>query len=180
MNRDNIKVWDMFVRLFHWSFAVVIVLAWFTHEGRNARVWHEWLGYTALALVALRIVWGLVGTKYARFSEFVHHPVHYLHYLGDMIQGKERRYLGHNPLGGLMVVALIVTAIVAGVTGFYMTQRGLTLFGIGRRSMEHVHSIAADLFVILVPVHILGVIWESVRHRENLVTAMISGNKRAN
>jgi len=176
----RVKIWDILVRLFHWSFALAITFAWLSHEWRGpGREWHEWLGYAALTLAGLRIVWGFVGTRYARFGDFLHFPMHYFRYLGQILTGHEKRYLGHNPLGGLMVVALLLLAVAAGVTGYVLSHRGMTLFGLGHRDLEHWHGLIGDAFVVLVPLHILGVVWESVRHRENLVGAMISGWKRA-
>lgn len=178
-HQGEVKVWDIFVRVFHWSFALLIVMAWLSHEWRgDARVWHQWLGYGALGLAVARIVWGFVGTKFARFGAFLHWPGQYIAYLKDLLAGRERRYLGYNPLGGLMVLALLLVAIGCSVTGYYLTQRGSVLFGLGHRAQEEAHEVLSTLFLILVPLHILGVIWESVRHKENLVKAMITGWKR--
>lgn len=176
---DQTKVWDIFIRLFHWSFALAVVLAWLSHEWRGTgRTWHEWFGYAALGLAALRIIWGFVGSKYARFSQFLHWPVQYFRYLHNVFTGKEARYLGHNPLGGLMIIALIVVVIATGITGYYLTDRTSILFGLGHRAQEEVHEILGNLFVILVPLHILGVIWESLRHKENLTWSMVTGWKK--
>lgn len=178
--QKTIKVWDIFVRVFHWTFAVAITLAWVSHEWRGVgRSWHEWLGYTALGLAILRIVWGFVGTKYARFSNFLHWPGHYVRYLGALLRGTEKRYVGHNPLGGLMIVALLITAIGTGVTGYYLTQYSAGPFGGDEEFLEELHELLSNLFLVLVPLHILGVIWESIRHKESLVKAMITGLKKA-
>lgn len=179
-NANQVKVWDPFIRIFHWSFALAILLAWVSHEWRGTgRTWHEWFGYGALGLAVLRIGWGFVGTHFARFTEFLHRPGHYVRYLADSFRGREMRYLGHNPLGGLMVVALLLVAIGCGVTGYYLTDRSSILLGLRHGAQEEVHEVLGNLFVILVPLHILGVIWESVRHKENLTNAMITGRKRA-
>jgi len=176
---ERIKVWDLFVRVFHWSFAVAIIFAWLSHEWRGGgRFLHVWFGYGALGLVGLRIVWGVIGTRHARFTDFVQTPVNDVRYLASLATGREKRYLGHNPLGGLMVIALMLATLGLGLTGYYMTQRGAALLGLGRRDLQHLHGLIGDLFVVLVPLHILGVVWESVRHRENLLTAMFTGWKR--
>lgn len=177
--KPTVLVWDILIRIFHWSFAILITLAWFSHEWRGSgRLWHEWLGYAALGLAALRIIWGLVGSKYARFTDFVHLPSHYFKYFAALLRGREKRYLGHNPIGGLMVVALLLLALGSGVSGYVLTQRGMSLFGMGHRQLEGLHGLLGNLFLIAVPLHILGVIWESFRHRENLILAMINGRKR--
>ena len=178
-DEKTIIVWDPFVRLFHWLFALAILLAWFSHEWRGTgRSWHEWFGYAALGLAGLRIIWGFVGPRFARFSDFLHLPGHSLRYLADTIAGREKRYIGHNPLGGLMVLALLLVALGCGVTGYYLTDRSSVFLGLGHHQQEEVHELLGNLFVLLVPLHILGVVWESVRHKENLARAMVTGRKR--
>lgn len=179
VEKTEINVWDPLVRVFHWSFALLIIATWMTHELRGSgRTWHEWLGYGALGLAVVRIGWGFVGSKHARFGDFLHWPMHYVRYLGALLRGKERRYVGHNPLGGLMVIVLLGLALALGVSGYYLTQRGASPFGLGHRDQEALHGLLSNLFLIAVPLHILGVIWESVRHKENLARAMITGRKR--
>jgi len=174
----TVKVWDIFVRIFHWSFAATIIAAWLTQEwaddGGNS--WHDWLGYTALGLAIARIIWGFIGTRYARFSDFVHWPAHYVRYMGELLTGRDRRPIGHNPLGGLMILILLGLAIGTGVTGYFLTENGSNFIG---EDMEDLHEVLGNLFLIAVPLHILGVVWESVRHKENLTKAMITGRKRA-
>lgn len=180
-NQRQVTVWDPVVRIFHWTFAIAILGAWVSHEWRGSgRQWHEWLGYAALGLAIFRILWGFIGTKYARFSEFLHLPRYYLSYFFDLLKRKERRYLGHNPLGGLMVIALLLVALGTGITGHYLTDRSSVLLGLGHRAQEEVHEVLGNLFMILVPLHILGIIWESVRHKESLTKAMFTGKKRSN
>ena len=169
----TILVWDLFVRLFHWSFAAAMIAAWLTHESPSG--WHEWLGYAAFAVALLRIAWGFVGTRHARFSDFVRSPVATWAYLVALLGKRERRFLGHNPLGGIMVLALLTFAIGLGVTGYLMGTRAF--FGV--EWMEEVHETLSNLFLIAVPLHILGVVWESVRHHENLVASMVTGRKWA-
>jgi len=129
-----------------------------------ARDWHEWLGYAAAGLVALRIVCGFVGSRYARFSEFVRGPRQLLDYTRAPFGGRERRYLGHNPLGALMVLLLMALSMGLAITGFVMTHRGMTLFGLDRRPLHQLHDIMGNLYVVAVPVHIIAVISESIRH----------------
>jgi cytochrome b len=167
------RVWDPFVRLFHWSFAAAIAAAWLTHE--SGTDWHLWLGYTALTLAVLRIMWGFVGSRHARFSDFVRSPAAILSYAVASLRRREPRSLGHNPLGGAMILFMLGLAIGLGVTGYLMTTR--MFFGVAW--MEEFHELLSNLFLIAVPLHILGVIWESIRHHENLVAAMVTGRKRS-
>jgi cytochrome b len=173
-SRDStVPVWDLFVRLFHWLFATAMIAAWLAHESPGR--WHQWLGYTALALAVLRIVWGFVGTPHARFTDFVRSPRATWAYLLAFLRRREHRFLGHNPLGGIMVLALLALAIGLGVTGYLMETRAF--FGV--EWMEDLHETLSNLFLIAVPLHILGVVWGSVRHHENLVASMLTGRKRA-
>ena len=176
----TVRVWDIWVRIVHWSFAILIATAWLSHDWEGpARGWHEWLGYGAVGLVALRIVWGFVGSKYARFAQFVRGPRQVLAYSLALLKGREGRYLGHNPLGALMVLFLLALSIGLAVTGFVMTHRGMTLLGLDRRPLRQLHDVMGNLYVVAVPIHVLAIIFESIRHRENLVGAMIFGNKRS-
>jgi cytochrome b len=167
------QVWDPVVRVFHWSFAAAIAAAWLTHE--SGTHWHRWLGYVALTLAGLRIVWGFVGTRHARFTDFVRSPATVWRYALASLQRRETRSLGHNPLGGLMILFMLALGIGLGVTGYLMGTR--TYFGV--EWMEELHETLSNLFLIAVPLHILGVVYESVRHRENLAAAMVTGRKRA-
>lgn len=168
----SVRVWDRFVRVFHWSLVALIAAAWLTPE---AKLIHHWIGYAVLGLVAARLIWGVIGSRHARFSDFVRGPVGVLAYLRDLLRGQERRYLGHNPAGGAMIVALLAVIAVTGVSGWLM----LTDRFWGSEMMEEIHEISANLILILVGCHVAGVIWESLRHRENLVRSMITGRKRA-
>lgn len=168
-----VRVWDPLVRVGHWLLVATVALAWLTREGGGAR--HEWLGYAALAIVAVRIVWGFTGPTHARFAQFVHPPAATLEYTRRVIGGSEPRYLGHNPLGGWMVLALLLTVALTGLSGWlYTTDR---FWGV--EWVERVHALLADLLLILVGAHVAGVLYTSLRHRENLVAAMLHGRKRA-
>ena len=177
---QQVRVWDIGVRLFHWSFAAAVTAAWLTHVLHDrSHALHVWIGYAAVGLVAARLLWGFVGTRHARFADFIKSPLHVVRYTGQMISGKAPRHLGHNPLGALMVLALLALVVVQATTGYVMTHRGLSLFGLGHRQLEELHGLTGNLFLILVPLHILGVVVASLMHRENLVAAMITGRKRA-
>ncbi|PIT04002.1 cytochrome B561 [Bradyrhizobium nitroreducens] len=168
----SVKVWDPFVRVFHWSLAGLFLLAYAT--GDEIKNVHIAAGYTIAGLLTLRILWGLVGPRHARFSDFVRSPRAVLAYMRAVALLKAPRYLGHNPAGGAMVVALIVMLIGTCATGYMMTTDSFW----GAKWVEEVHEALANLTIGLVVVHVLGVLVASFEHRENLVKAMITGRKR--
>lgn len=182
----QIKVWDRFVRTFHWSQAALIVALVLTAHFGKQEV-HMFLGFALTALVLARIAWGFVGGEHARFASFVATPPATMRYLADIVRGHPRRYLGHNPAGAWMVVALLVALLVLLATGLAL-QATLEFEGplVGPLAFiddHHVHQLLAfheralNLIYLLVPLHLLGVLLASVQHRENLVLSMISGNK---
>ncbi|MFN0162384.1 MAG: cytochrome b/b6 domain-containing protein [Burkholderiales bacterium] len=168
----EVRVWDLVVRLAHWPLVVAVVATWFT---RHAGAWHEWIGYFALAVVAMRVIWGFVATGHARFADFVYSPSATSRYAGQLIRRSEPRYLGHNPLGGWMVVFLLGGVLLSGLTGWlYTTDR---FWGI--EWVETLHRWSAYALYGLAGLHLAGVVFTSLRHGENLVLAMITGRKRA-
>lgn len=167
-----IKVWDPLLRLAHWGLAAAVTLALVSSEDRGL---HEAAGYAALGIVGLRILWGVVGPIHARFTDFVYSPGTVLAYLRDLSRLSARRYLGHNPAGGAMILAMLALVLVAGVSGWMsLTDR---FFGVGW--VEDLHSASGNLLMFLVIGHVLGVIVSSVLHGENLVRAMVTGKKPA-
>ncbi len=169
----TVKVWDPFVRAFHWSLAALFLLAYVT--GDEIEQVHIVAGYTIAGLLALRIVWGIVGPRHARFTDFVRSPRAVLAYARDVALLRAPRYLGHNPAGGIMVLALIVMLAGTCITGYMMTTDAYW----GSEAFEEVHEVFANLTIGLIVVHIIGVLIASFEHRENLVKAMITGRKRA-
>jgi len=167
-----LRVWDPLVRLFHWSLVASFAIAWFT--AGTMEDLHFFAGYAAAALIAFRLLWGFVGTPYARFSQFVRSPATVLAYLKAILTGSEARYIGHNPAGGVMVVALILAMSATAVTGWLLTTDAWW----GDTWMQKLHDHVAHVLLLLVIAHIAGVVLASFRHRENLVAAMISGTKR--
>ena len=170
-------VWDRFVRVAHWTLVVSVLGAWLTAEmdGKAAAALHEWLGYLALAVLALRLPWGWVGSRYARFAQFVRSPRETVAYAKAVARFSEPRHVGHNPLGGWMIVALIVMVMAAAGSGWlYATDRFW-----GEEWLEELHEALANGLLALVALHVAGVLFSSLRHRENLVRAMITGRKRA-
>jgi cytochrome b len=173
MSSATAKVWDPLVRVFHWGLVASFAVAWLTAD--EIQSVHEWAGYAAAALIAFRLVYGLVGPHYARFSQFLRGPRTTLDYAADVVKRRERRYLGHNPLGAVMVIALIATMAAIAGTGYMMTTDAFW----GVEWVEEVHAFLANLMLGLVGLHVFGVIFASLAHHENLVRAMITGRKRA-
>ena len=174
LDRDSaagsIKVWDPVVRIFHWGFAAAVFIALISDEDRAL---HEAAGYAALALILVRILWGFLGPRHARFSSFVRSPGAVLAYLKDVAGLRARRYLGHNPAGGAMILLLLATAATAGISGWLSeTDR---FFGIAW--VEDLHRASANALIALIAFHLAGVVFSSVMHSENLVRAMITGRK---
>jgi cytochrome b len=168
----SVPVWDPLVRIFHWS----LVLAFFSAYllGDDGGSLHQAFGYTVLGLVAFRLVWGAVGSRHARFSNFVPSPRRLLAYFKDMLAGREARHLGHNPAGAAMIVALLLMLASTGLTGWLQTTDAWW----GSEAMEEVHEVLANGTLLLVALHVLGVLYSSLRHHENLVRAMVTGRKR--
>jgi cytochrome b len=169
----TVKVWDPFVRLFHWSMVGLFAIAFVT--GDELERLHIAAGYAIVGLLALRIVWGFIGPRHARFSDFVRTPGDAFRYLRDIVWMRARRTIGHNPAGGLMVIALIVMLAGICATGYLLTTDAYW----GSEAMEEIHGALTYATVGLIVLHVLGVLFASVEHRENLVKAMITGRKRA-
>ena len=169
----TIKVWDLFVRVFHWSLAALFVVAYAT--GDEIERVHIAAGYAIAGLLALRVVWGFVGPRHARFRNFVRPPREVASYLRDVMLLRAPRYLGHNPAGGAMIVALIAMLAFTCLTGIMMTT---DLFW-GAKWVEDVHEVLANATLALVALHVIGVLIASFEHRENLAKAMITGRKQS-
>ncbi|HEX8740043.1 MAG TPA: cytochrome b/b6 domain-containing protein [Casimicrobiaceae bacterium] len=169
----TVRVWDPLVRIFHWSLVAAFFGAYAL--GDDGGVLHQALGYTVLGLVGFRLVWGIVGGRYARFACFVPSPRRLAAYVKDVVAHREARYLGHNPAGAAMIVALLVAIVGTGVTGWLLTTDAFW----GNETMADIHEALANGTLGLVGFHVAGVVFSSLRHRENLVRAMFSGRKRA-
>ncbi len=180
-----VQVWDPLVRIFHWSLVAAFTVAYLSSDiGEGGEVedgggaplgnLHVNAGYIVMGLVAFRIVWGLIGSRHARFSDFVYGPVTIIRYGIDLLLFRARRILGHSPVGGAMVIALLVMLTITAGSGY-----ALTLPGNGEDSpYKAVHDLSANLTLGLVVLHIVGVLFSSLVHRENLIWAMITGMKR--
>ena len=211
-------VWDPLVRVCHWSLVGTFFLAYFTED--ELLTVHVWAGYAVGCIVVLRVLWGLIGPKYARFSDFVFGPQKVWSYLADLVNFRAKRYLGHSPAGGTMAVALLIGLVATVWSGLeiYAIEENAGPFAGSMAVMgakaeaspsapvhlaseegehkgleaperegkageedefwEEVHEVLANLMLALVIIHLLGVGFTSVVHRENLVRAMITGKKR--
>jgi cytochrome b len=199
-------VWDPVVRFGHWALVAAFAVAYFSaeEEAGGPDPLHVWGGYVVGAIVVLRVVWGFVGPRHARFSDFVRGPLVALAYFRDLLYGRARRYIGHSPAGGAMVIALLVCLAATVATGLIaygeegkgplaavmLTDANANGNEAGHRALaekrgeeaestiRELHGLMANITVALVAAHIFGVAVASVVHRENLVLAMITGRKR--
>jgi cytochrome b len=167
-----VMVWDIGVRLFHWGVVAGVLAAYLSEDSRSL---HRAFGYVVMGLIAFRLIWGFLGTQHARFASFLPGPMRLLTYLRDMARGREARHLGHNPAGAAMIVALV--AVLGGIcaTGWMM---GMDAY-FGVEWVEDAHEALVNVLIGLVVLHIAGVAVASLRHRENLVKAMVTGLKAA-
>jgi cytochrome b len=168
----TIRVWDPFVRAFHWSLVALVALAFST--GDEAEWLHVRAGYAIAVLVVLRIVWGFIGSKHARFSNFVRPPSEVIRFVGQSLRLRAARHIGHNPAGGAMIAAMLVLIAFISATGIMLTTDAFW----GSETVKEVHEASAYTLVALVIVHVAGVILASFEHGENLIRAMITGRKR--
>jgi len=170
MNR--ILVWDLPTRAFHWLLAASFLGAFVTAESERYRDIHVVLGYTVLGLVAFRFLWGVVGTRYARFSAFPIAPQQVVRYLKSLFTRSPQHHIGHNPAGSLAIYAILVLTVLAGLTGYAAYNE------IGGKWLAELHEGAAGAMLGLVLIHIGAVVVSSLIHRENLVAAMLNGYKK--
>ena len=169
----KVRVWDWPVRLLHWGLVVCIALSWWSREDLGPL--HERTGYVVIGILVARLLWGFVGTHYARFAQFVRAPQATIAYARAALKGKAPRYIGHNPLGGWMVLALLANLGALGFTGWLYTTDMFWGYG----WLADLHQALAWLLLALVALHIAGMLWTSRAHRENLVRAMFTGRKAA-
>ncbi len=200
---DEVVVWDPLVRIFHWSLALAFVIAYFTDD--DVLALHVWSGYAVGGLLFFRVVWGFIGPKHARFTDFVFGPVTVLKYTHDAVMFRAKRYIGHNPAGGLMIMMLLAFLMATVWSGLELhavennagplASSSLSLAASaladddddddrGRKEdsnsdfWEDVHEVLSNMTLALVLLHIAGVVFSSLAHRENLVRSMITGRKR--
>ena len=169
---DEVRVWDPFVRIFHWGLVACIALNEFVVDD-GERV-HQWIGYAASALVLARIVWGFVGTRHARFSDFWPTPARLRAHLADLLAGRHGAQVGHNPLGALMMLALLAVVLALGASGWLQTTDAFW----GEEWLQELHEELAEALLGLAGVHVAAALLMSGVEHTNLVAAMVSGIKR--
>jgi cytochrome b len=196
---QEIRVWDLLVRIFHWSLVVGFAISYLTGEEENDL--HIYAGYAVLGLITFRVLWGFIGTRHARFSDFVFSPAVVAQYLKGLVYNKPKRYIGHNPAGGWMVVVMLICLFVVTVSGLkvYAIEEGLgpladetSELAIIRSAYaddgndeeaeefwEEIHEASSNIMLLLIFLHIAGVIVSSRLHKENLVKSMFTGKKTA-
>ena len=205
LEADKVCVWDPLLRIFHWSLVLAFFTAYVTEDETMAP--HVWAGYAAGGLVLLRILWGFVGPKHARFADFICGPLAVWQYLVDLVAFRARRHIGHSPAGGAMVLLLIVGILATVWSGLesYAAGKGKGPLAAGplpaivaaladedgrdgdherggrdgKEFWEGIHEALANLCLLLVLLHIGGVILASLVHKENLTRSMVTGWKRA-
>jgi len=204
MNGSKQQVWDIGIRLFHWLLVLSFIIAYWTGEDEGEL--HIYAGYVILALVLFRVVWGFIGSKHARFKDFIYSSAEILLHIKGLILGKVKPTAGHNPLGGLMVVALLLSLVMTTVSGLKvygveghgpLAETNTSYFissanasnptedkannheeGDSEEFWEEIHEFFANFTILLIVFHILGVIVSSKVENENLVKAMITGYKQ--
>lgn len=187
VTENKIKVWDPLVRVFHWTLVAAFGLAYITEE--DFLLLHSWAGYTVFGLIMVRLIWGFIGSRYARFSDFVYPPREIKSFVKQTLVLRAKRYLGHNPAGGAMIVLLMISLLLTTLTGMAVygagDNAGPMASWLGNSGyylqdvFEEVHEFFANFTLLLVFIHVAGVIVESLIHGENLVRAMFNGYKRA-
>lgn len=180
----QMKVWDLAVRSSHLAFGLLVLGAFLTSEEDDTIPLHTRLGLVLLGVVLFRVAWGFVGPRYARFKDFVRGPRDVIAALKDMVRGAPKHFVGHNPVGAVMVVALLATMLVVTLTGVVISQGPewsgpLLISKSTAHAVKEVHEAAAWLLPVLVAFHVAGVIVSSVLEKQNLIKGMITGLKRA-
>lgn len=169
--RQRLPVWDSPTRIFHWSLVISFVGAYLTSESEHWIYLHLTFGYTMLGLLVFRLIWGIVGTEYARFSQFFPSPKRIVNYFSQIISRKSVDAIGHNPFGALAIFGLIGLGFIICISGWLLYQDLLS------DDMEFIHEIFSELMLAVVFIHVLGVLFSSFYYRENLILAMIDGKK---
>lgn len=167
----RILVWDAPVRVFHWLMVLSFATAYLTAETERWRLLHVTAGYTMAGLVAFRLLWGIVGTRHARFTSFVRGPSAVLAYLKSLLAGHPAHHVGHNPAGAVAILLLLGLTVVSTVSGYTIYNE------LGPEALEEVHEFAGNAMLAVVIAHVAAVLLSSRLHGENLVRAMVTGFK---
>lgn len=169
---NKVLIWDWPVRIGHWLLVGAFALAWLTGESEEWRLVHAFAGGTVVGVILFRLLWGIAGTRHARFTSFVRGPGAVLDYVSGLLRGIESSYAGHNAAGGWAIVALLALGLLTGASGWLVYQ------DMGGEWLEEVHEALASGMLAVAAIHVAGVVVSSLAHRENLVRAMLTGFKR--
>ena len=167
---NKIRVWDPLVRILHWMLVICVISNLLNESGHTV---HRWLGLTASAVVIVRFVWGFIGPQYARFSDWFPTPSRLTPYVKALLRNEAPRHVGHNPAGAVMMLALMALVISLGVSGYMMTTDAF----FGEEWLEMLHGALADVLIGSVVLHVGAALFESWKHKENLVASMVHGKK---
>lgn len=167
------KLWDPLIRLFHWSIAAIFFANYFINEAGED--WHQWLGYIAVAWLLVRFIWGFIGKGAARWADFFPTPQRLSVHIKALVKGEAYHRFGHSPLGGLVMILMMLCILCLGITGFMMQE--VDYFW-GEDWVENLHAWVADTLWILVLIHLLAALFESYRTKENLPLSMITGKRK--
>lgn len=169
--KQMVIVWDLPVRVFHWLLVISFTGAWITSESERQQMIHYAFGYSACALVIFRIFWGIVGTRYARFSEFIKGPQSTFHHIKSLLTYRVDPELGHNPVGALVMILLMALVLLIGLTGYWSVKEVLG------DVMSEAHEVVANLALIVIAIHVAAAVVMSYLQKENLVKSMVTGKK---
>lgn len=182
---QTIPVWDLPTRLFHWTLVVLMIGQWLTTQSNSAMTYHVWGGYAVLVLVLFRLIWGVIGSDTARFSHFVRGPGAALDYVKALLRGETPLYLGHNPMGGWSIIAMLVLLLVQAGTGLFANDDILIegpLYSWVSKSasdwLTTIHKLNFNVLLAVIAVHIAAVLFYLLVKRENLIHPMLSGRKQ--
>lgn len=183
---QTIPVWDLPVRLFHWTLVILLAISWLTaEEGGDAMSYHMWSGYTILTLVLFRLAWGLWGSYHARFKNFLRGPRTTFAYALTFFKGRTPAYAGHNPLGGWMIIVLLLLLLVQAVTGLFANDdiavEGPLYAWVSKDTSDfltRVHHLNIDIVWILIGMHVAAAFYYLIVKRENLIVPLFTGRKR--
>jgi len=183
--RYSIKVWDIPTRLFHWLLVGLVIFSFISGKiGINAMRYHEWSGFAILVLVVFRLMWGFIGGQHSRFSNFVKGPAAVTRYASSLLRKDSKSHIGHNPLGGWSILAMLITILIQVGTGLFANDDILTegpLYALVSKQtsdwLTGLHHLNQKILLVLVLIHIAAAIFYLIAKRENLIKPMITGNK---
>ena len=181
----RVLVWDLPTRLFHWLLVITVGTSFLTGKmGGNVMQYHEWSGFVILALLLFRVAWGFVGSRESRFATFIRDPATVFHYAKSFLHRNSPPYLGHNPLGGWSIVAMLLALFIQAATGLFandnIATEGPLYLWVSRETSDWltgIHKLNQQIIIVLVSIHLLAVLFHLFFKGENLVTPMITGIK---